>query len=108
MPTSTTVLPIQQAAQTNLESLVRGVDFSSYLSSGETLSSITVTATCYSGNVDPNPKAILSGPPTISPTQALQRIAGGLPGSAYRLAFVVHTSLGNTFEGLVYFWVSQG
>ena len=108
MPTSTAVQPIQQAAQTNLESLIRGVDFSSQLSFGETLSGATVTATYYSGGADPNPQAIIGGPPVTLKTQALQRISGGLPGTAYKLAFVVHTSLGNTFEGLVYFWVSQG
>ena len=106
---SNVISPFQQDPQTTLESLVRAIDFTNVLSSGDSIvGTPTVTASWYGGIQDSNPSTILVGSPTISGTQVLQRIHGGIPGAVYLLSFVVNTAQGNIFEGQVFFTVIQG
>ena len=108
---SNTLQPLQQDPQYSTESLVRGMDFSARLSpTSDTLTGMpTVTASVYSGS-DPNPSGILVGSPSLSSNnmQVLQRISGGIPGTAYLLSFKCGTAQGNTIEDQAFFWVLQG
>jgi len=71
-------------------------DFISCLQEGETISTVSVSATVYSG-LDSNPSAILSGLPTlVNGTQVRQLITGGVNGVTYELDCTVTTSLGQT------------
>ncbi len=108
---SNTLQPIQQDPQYNTESLVRGMDFSSRLDlTSDTLTgSPTVTVSVLQGT-DPSPQSILVGSPSISTNsmQVLQRVSGGVPGTAYILSFKCGTAQGNTIEDQAFFWVLQG
>ena len=105
---SNTLQPLQQDPQYSTESLVRGMDFSARLSpTSDTLTGTpTVTSSVFSGT-DPNPQAILAGSPSLSSNnmQILQRVSGGVPGTAYILSFQCGTAQGNTLEAQAFFWV---
>ena len=105
---SNSLQPIQQDPQYSTESLVRGMDFTARLSpTSDTLTGTpTVTSTVFSGT-DPNPQAILAGSPSLSSNnmQILQRVSGGVSGTAYILSFRCGTAQGNTLEAQAFFWV---
>ena len=105
---SNTLQPLQQDPQYSTESLVRGMDFSARLSpTSDTLTGTpTVTSSVFSGT-DPNPQAILAGSPSLSSNnmQILQRVSGGVPGTAYILSFRCGTVQGNTVKDEAFFWV---
>lgn len=86
------------------ESINQMVDFISRLASGETILAASVVASLYSGN-DPTPAAIVSGVPTISGSQVIQLIVGGVLGNIYELAYKAITSLGQTLIITGYFAV---
>ena len=71
-------------------------DFSTVMSSGETISLATSTVEVVSGT-DPNPTAILVGSPVISGQQVAQRISGGLDGVIYRIEVTSTTSATNVY-----------
>jgi hypothetical protein len=71
-------------------------DFSTVMSSGETISLATSTVEVVSGT-DANPTAILVGSPVISGQQVAQRISGGLDGVIYRIEVTSTTSATNVY-----------
>lgn len=71
-------------------------DFSQVLAVGETLSTATCTVSVISGT-DPSPSSIKSGSMVLTPTQASQRILGGIASVTYRLVVTVTTSASNTY-----------
>ena len=71
-------------------------DFSTVMSSGETISSATSNVEVVSGD-DSSPNAILVGTPVASGQQVAQRISGGLDGVIYRLEMTATTSLTNVY-----------
>lgn len=105
---SNTLQPLQQDPQYVAENLPRGMDFTPRLSiTGDTLTGTpTVTVSVMAGS-DPNPKAILIGSPTLSATktQVIQRVSGGVPGTAYILSFQCGTAQGNVVKDEAFFWV---
>ena len=105
---SNTLHPLQQDPQYSTESLVRGMDFSARLSpTSDTLTGTpTVTSSVFSGT-DPNPQAILAGSPSLSSNnmQILQRVSGGVPGTAYILSFQCGTAQGNVVKDQAFLWV---
>lgn len=68
-------------------------DFASDLTVGETLTTVSTTATVYSGT-DAAPAAILFGLPAVSGKQVVQNTAGGVLGTVYYLFCAATTSLG--------------
>jgi len=72
-------------------------DFRDVLTSGETLTSYTVTVTVFSG-VDPSPSSMLYGGIVVHTGWIEQRICLGLPGVIYEINFEVVTSLGNNYN----------
>ena len=105
---SNTLQPLQQDPQYSTESLVRGMDFTARLSpTSDTLTGTpTVTSSVFSGT-DPNPQAILAGSPSLSSNnmQILQRVSGGVPGTAYILSFQCGTAQGNVVKDQAFLWV---
>ena len=105
---SNTLQPLQQDPQYSTESLVRGMDFSARLAqTSDTLTGMpTVTASVFSGT-DPSPQSILAGSPSLSSNnmQILQRVSGGVPGTAYILSFRCGTAQGNVVKDQAWFWV---
>jgi hypothetical protein len=75
-------------------------DFAQDLTVGETLTTVSTTATVYSG-ADATPSAILFGAPTVSGKQVVQNTTGGVLGTVYYLFCAATTSLGQvlTREG---------
>ena len=108
---SNTLQPIQQDPQYVSESLVRGMDFTARLApTADTLTGTpTVSVSVYSGS-DSSPQSILVGSPSLSSNdmQILQRVSGGVAGTAYLLSFKCGTTQGNTVENQAFFWVVQG
>lgn len=70
-------------------------DFSSELSSSETIVSVTSSARVFSG-LDNTPANLLSGSPTFSGHDVTQKLTGGLNGVVYAIALKALTSLSNT------------
>jgi len=108
---SNIVVPIQQSAQYTFENLVRGVDFTNYLSpTSDTLTGSPVVTVSVLSGTDPNPSDILIGSPVLSENsmQILQRVSGGVAGTIYLLSFRCGTVQGNTWEQQVFFSVIQG
>jgi len=77
------------------ETQILTFDFTSRLTSAETISTATVAATVYSGT-DASPSAIVSGTATISGKTATQAITAGVLGVTYKLLCTITTSLGQT------------
>ena len=71
-------------------------DFSTVMSTGETISSATCVVQVRDG-VDASPNAILLGSPVISGQLAAQRIYNGLDGVIYRIEMTAVSSLSNTY-----------
>ena len=105
---SNTLQPIQQDPQYVAESLVRGMDFTARLApTADTLTGTpTVSVSVYSGS-DSSPQSILVGSPSLSSNdmQILQRVSGGVPGTAYILSFRCGTAQGNVVKDQAFFWV---
>lgn len=72
-------------------------DFSTVMSSGETISSATSVVEVVSGT-DASPNSILVGTPVASGQQVAQRIYNGLDGVIYRIELTIITSLANTYS----------
>jgi len=72
-------------------------DFSTVMSTGETISSATSAVEVVSGT-DPSPSSILVGTPVASGQQVAQRIYNGLDGVIYRIEITIITSLANTYS----------
>lgn len=72
-------------------------DFSTVMSTGETITSATCNVQVVSGT-DSSPNLIKVGSPAISGQQVAQRIYNGLDGVIYRLEVSVITSLSNTYS----------
>jgi hypothetical protein len=72
-------------------------DFSTVMSSGETISSATSAVEVVSGT-DASPNTILVGTPVASGQQVAQRIYNGLDGVIYRIEITIITSLANTYS----------
>lgn len=89
-------------------SLVPGVfDFAQSLAVGETLTTVSTTATVYSGT-DATPSAVLSGAPTVSGKQVIQNLTGGVLGVVYYLVCAATTSLGKVLVAEAYLPVVAG
>jgi len=71
-------------------------NFSTVMSTGETISLATSTVEVVSGT-DASPTAILVGSPVISGQQVAQRISGGLDGVIYRIEITSTTSATNVY-----------
>jgi hypothetical protein len=71
-------------------------NFSTVMSTGETISLATSTVEVVSGT-DASPTAILVGSPVINGQVVSQRISGGLDGVIYRIEVTVTTSATNVF-----------
>jgi hypothetical protein len=88
------VLPAKRTVDTVILP-VGGLDMSSQLQAGETISSVQVSVSVYSGT-DPNPAAILSGAASVAGNIITQLFTGGVLGVIYEVLFEVFTSLGQT------------
>lgn len=77
------------------ETVVETFDFTSRLTSAETISTAAVTSVVYSGT-DASPSAIVSGAASISGKKVTQKVTGGLIGVTYLLKCTITTSLGQT------------
>lgn len=84
-------LPSKLAGETKVFTF----DFSSSLSTGETISTQVVTASVYSGS-DAAPSSLISGLATASGAVVSQKITGGTLGVIYELLCTITTSLGQT------------
>lgn len=67
--------------------------FLSQVPAGETISSATVTCAVYSGT-DASPSSMISGSDTITGTNVIQKITGGVEGVIYYLVCEANTSGG--------------
>ena len=72
-------------------------DFSTVMSTSETISSATSAVEVVSGT-DASPNTILVGTPVASGQQVAQRIYNGLDGVIYRIEITIITSLANTYS----------
>lgn len=77
------------------ETVIETFDFTSRLSTAETISTAAVTATVYSGT-DASPSSIVSGSATISGQKVTQKITAGTLGVTYLLLCTITTSLSQT------------
>ena len=105
---SNTLQPLQQDPQYVSENLPRGMDFTPRLSiTGDTLTGTPTVSVSVMAGSDPNPSAILVGSPTLSSNnmQVIQRVSGGVPGTAYILSFQCGTAQGNVVKDQAFFWV---
>ena len=83
-------------AKTSSETSSVTFDFSvQFPGIGENISSVSVTATVYSG-VDATPSALLGGAATFGGKIARQKLVGGVAGVTYLLTATAVSSLGNT------------
>lgn len=71
-------------------------DFSTVMSTGETISSASCTVQVKDGS-DASPSAILLGSPVVSGQLVAQRIYNGLDGVIYNIQMSVISSLANTY-----------
>lgn len=71
-------------------------DFTPVMVSGETISTVAVSATTLEGG-DASPSAILSGSASISGYKVTQRIAGGTTQNTYRIVCTATTSVPNIY-----------
>ncbi len=72
-------------------------DFTSQLSSGETISAAEGTAAVYSGT-DSSPSSLINGSATISGQQVTQSVTGGVEGVIYDVGMSITTSLGQILQ----------
>ena len=74
-----------------VEEINYAVDFASLLQNGETVITATATIRVISGT-DANAASMLSGSVTVSGSQTITKIIGGVVGCVYRVAFIATTS----------------
>lgn len=86
------------------EQLLPPFDFSGRMGVSETISSVSVSVSVYSG-VDANPSAIKSGSPTISGKKVYQNFTGGVVGVIYLVSCTANTSAGQVLQLNTYFYV---
>ena len=79
------------------ETVILPFDFSSNLSSGETISTKVVNCTVYSG-VDPLPANLLSGAASSSGNIVSQAVTSGIVGTIYDLLCTITTSHSQTLQ----------
>ncbi|MDZ4345073.1 MAG: hypothetical protein U1E51_21840 [Candidatus Binatia bacterium] len=79
------------------ETAIYTFDFTSRLTSAETISTATITAAVYSGT-DASPSSIVSGSATISGKTVTQPITAGTEGVTYTLVATITTSLSQTLQ----------
>lgn len=73
-----------------------GFDFTSQLlPNGETILTASFNVTVWTGS-DPSPNSMISGVPLVGTPAVLQRFAGGVNGTVYKLECTVTTSLSQT------------
>ena len=77
------------------ESDVVGINFDRWLSAGESITNATATARNARTGDDATP-IVLSGAPTITGTQALVRVFGGVSRTNYIVQLTISTSLAKT------------
>ena len=77
------------------EAIFYGIDFSSLMATGETVSSASVTLRPLTFD-DGSSAAMISGSAIITSNVVAQKIIAGLDGNTYRVAFSVVTSAGQT------------
>lgn len=77
------------------ESEVYGFDFAKDLPEGDSISTVTFGIAVVSGT-DPDPASHLTGQPSVSGTQTLQRVQDLIAGVIYTLEATVVTTMGNT------------
>ena len=83
------------------ETVIETFDFTSRLTTAETISTASVTASVYSGT-DASPNAIVSGSATISGKTVTQAITAGTLGVTYLLVCTITTSLSQILELAAY------
>ena len=88
------------------ETITCGLDFVNILASGETISTASLSITTYAGT-DTSASSLLSGSVSISGTQVLHNITGGLDGVTYRLRYVATSSSSRVYVGAGYLPVNQ-
>lgn len=86
------------------ETVNLSVDFISRLASGELIQSASVAATLYSGT-DTAPGALVNGAASVSGSQVIQSITGGVLGNIYELAYTAVTTLAQRLVITGYFAV---
>ena len=79
------------------ETAIHTFDFTSRLTSAETISTASVTASVYSGT-DATPSSVVSGSATISGKTVTQPLTAGTEGGTYLLVCQITTSLSQTLE----------
>jgi hypothetical protein len=70
-----------------------GVDFSSYMGAGETISGVSANCVVWSGT-DASPTSVLSGAPAAVGNVVKQLVTGGVAGVIYLVQLVATTSVG--------------
>lgn len=73
-------------------------DLKNILGTGETISTSPTWEVTVEEGTDASPEAILSGSPTISGSEIIQRIIAGLEGVKYKIVGKAVTSDANTYE----------
>jgi hypothetical protein len=84
-------------AKTSGEIRIETFDFTSRLTSAETISTASVSAIVYSGT-DASPSSLIYGAATISGKTVTQKLGGGVEGVVYNLTAVITTSTGQQLE----------
>lgn len=84
---------IEFGSKTVTETRLLPFDFSSYLGTGETISSAIASCAVWSGT-DPAPAGIISGGSTISGAIVTQLVTAGVIGVLYIVQMTATTSLG--------------
>ena len=77
------------------ETVIETFDFTSLLTTAETISTALTTATTYSGT-DASPSSVISGSGTISGKTVTQAVTAGTLGVTYLLKCSITTSLSQT------------
>lgn len=72
-------------------------DFTSALTTTETISTKSVAATVYSGT-DASPSSIISGSASSTGAAVTQKVTGGTSGVIYQLVCTITTSAGQTLQ----------
>lgn len=93
-------------SKTSGETVTEMFDFTSRLTSAETISTASTTATVYSGT-DATPSAIVSGSASISGKVVSQTFTGGTTGNIYQVVCSITTSLGQTLKMIALLAIAQ-
>jgi hypothetical protein len=88
------------------ESYPLGLDFAALLSTGETVTSGTVTASVVEGT-DASVATRFTGAVAIDGAIVKRRFTGGVAGVLYLVTAVAQTDAGNTFESCAYLQIED-